>query len=141
MKKLNLTKIIIAIFLALSGCGDSGDTQPEQLSIEEKIGQILMIGIQDTTVTSETEELMRTIHPGGVILFGRNIEDADQLKELINNLQDLSMGETGLPLFIATDQEGGEICRIKWVDDAIPEAKITTTEQAYQIGLQRGQSL
>lgn len=141
MKKLTLTKIIIAIFLVLNGCGGSEESQPEQLSIDEKVGQVLMIGIQDTTLTSETEELIRTIRPGGVILFGRNIENADQLSELINNLQDLSMEETGLPLFIATDQEGGEICRIKWIDDAIPEAEITTTAQAYQIGLQRGQSL
>jgi ferredoxin-like protein FixX len=67
-----------------------------------------MIGFQGKTMTSETEALIRTIRPGGVILFGRNIENAEQLTKLIQDLQDLSMEVTGLPMLVSTDQEGGK---------------------------------
>jgi len=119
MAKLGLTKTVIIIILIMSGCSGSEEST---VSMEDKVGQLFMIGFQGKTMTSETEALIRTIRPGGVILFGRNIENADQLTKLIQDLQDLSMEVTGLPLLVSTDQEGGEICRIKWLDDNVPEA-------------------
>ncbi len=112
-----------------------------EMSIQQRIGQMFMIGIDGTTLTPEAEDLIRTVRPGGVILFGSNIQDAGQLTQLTADLQDFSLRETGLPLFISTDQEGGTICRVRWLDDAVPEANITSTEQAYQTGFNRAQAL
>lgn len=131
----------------LSGCGNGETTNGKGedvlagMTLEEKVGQLFMIGIQGTGLTPDTEEELRVINPGGVILFGRNIEDEDQLIALTGDLQEVARNDTGIPLFISTDQEGGRITRVKWLDDAVPEAEIDDTEHAYGIGLERGQDL
>jgi|GEM_PF-436536 len=113
----------------------------KKLSTEEKIGQLFMIGFEGTTLTSETKDLFKIVRPGGIILFSRNIQDANQLKKLIRDLQNLSLEENGLPLFVAVDQEGGLVRRIQWIGDEISQAEIKNNDQAYQIGLKRGGEL
>jgi beta-N-acetylhexosaminidase len=53
--------------------------------------------------------LAREFQLGGVTLFKRNIEDPEQIAELDHDLQALS---TGLPLWVAVDQEGGRVARL-----------------------------
>lgn len=88
--------------------------------LEEKIGQMLMVGFRGYEV-SDTSHIVRDIeehHLGGVILFDfdvpsgrpvRNIENSDQLFQLNSDLQKLSAGT----LLIAVDQEGGRVARLK----------------------------
>lgn len=150
MKKVFLVAtvaVVVACALIAGGCGQTDEEKKQDedilagMSLEEKVGQLFMIGVQGTEMTPETQELLETIHPGGVILFGRNIQDADQLTKLIEGLQGVAAADTGHPLFVSTDQEGGEIVRIKWLDDGVAEADITGTDQAYNIGVKRGQGL
>jgi len=134
--------ILLFSLVLTSGCKQTQEEDPLQgWSLEEKIGQMFLIGFDGTALTPEVEELFNTIHPGGVILFTRNIEDEEQTRQLIQDLQNLSQNDTGIPLFVATDQEGGEVVRITWLDDEVPESKVENTDQAYQIGLTRGQGL
>ena len=49
------------------------------MSIREKVGQLLMIGFQDTKLSSEFIDQLQEYRPGGVILFSRNLVDAAQL--------------------------------------------------------------
>ena len=112
----------------------------ENLTLDQKIGQLFIIGIKGTNLTSETEALIKKVHPGGILLLGRNVEDRNQLKELINSLQKVALEDTGIPLFISVDQEGGIISRIDWVDKT-PQSEIENVQQARQIGKQRGQGL
>ncbi len=79
------------------------------LSLEEKIGQVVMCGFHGTQVSSEMEELIRKYHLGNVILFKRNVKDPQQLKALTSSLQGLSR----IPLSIAIDQEGGVVTRLE----------------------------
>lgn len=79
-----------------------------------------MIGFKGFEV-SDTSHIIRDIqdyHLGGVVLFDfdvptgqpvRNIESPEQVKTLISQLNDLS----DEPLFIAVDQEGGRVARLK----------------------------
>jgi len=113
----------------------------EKLSIEEKVGQLFIIGFEGTTLTSEIKDLFKAVRPGGVILFSRNIHDVNQLKKLIRDLQNLSLEENDLPLFVAIDQEGGLVRRIQWIEDEISQAEIKNNDQAYQTGLKRGSEL
>ena len=62
------------------------------------------------------------------------------MKELISSLQKIALEDTGLPLFVAVDQEGGIISRVGWVEKA-GQSEIKNTEQAYQIGENRGREL
>lgn len=119
----------------------SPEEQLERKSLEEKIGQLLIVGFEGKIVTPEVEELFETIHPGGVILFSRNIENVEQFKKLTADLQNLSEEKNNLPLFIAIDQEGGAVRRINWLNDQIAQSEIVDETQAYEVGFSRGQAL
>ena len=90
------------------------------LSLEDKLGQMLMIGFEGTEATPEVSSLFSKIRPGGVLLLGRNIVNKEQTKKLIADLQEISMRTVGLPLFIAVDQEGGIVSRIPWAESTAP---------------------
>jgi len=112
----------------------------EKLSLDQKIGQMFIIGFKEKKAAPELEALIKELHPGGILLLSRNIESEEQLKELTGFLQKIAMEDSGLPLFIAVDQEGGPISRINWMEDA-PQSEINTKEQACLIGRRRGEQL
>ncbi len=82
--------------------------QPESLRIETEDGQ----GKADTSsVTIFTEAMAKTLEeypPGGIIIFGGNIESPMQLIELVNEIKSAST----TPLFMGIDEEGGMVARI-----------------------------
>jgi beta-N-acetylhexosaminidase len=60
--------------------------------------------------------MVRKRNIGGVILFGYNMKSKEQVKSLVGSLQKLSMEtEPAVPLFVAVDQEGGDISSAPWV--------------------------
>ena len=84
----------------------------KNMSIEEKIGQLLMIGVPGTAINKSSRELIASYRPGGLILFGYNYRTTEQLKKLNNSLQNYASGKKSLPMFISIDQEGGRVRRI-----------------------------
>lgn len=74
---------------------------------------MIMAGFEGTVLTPQTEDLIRNRHIGGLILFGRNYENPDQLLRLIRDLQALALSSSSTPLFISVDQEGGRVARLK----------------------------
>jgi len=119
---------------------DESERKLKSLTLEQKIGQLFIIGFEGKVFNSEIENLIKELHPGGILLLKRNIEDSDQLEVLINALQKTALEDTGLPLFIAGDQEGGSVSRIGWIEKT-PQSKIKNPNQAYQIGQTRGKEL
>ncbi len=111
------------------------------LTLEQKIGQLFLIGFEGANLTPQLENLIKTIHPGGVLLLSRNIEDKNQLKKLIMDIQEISLKESGLLLFVAVDQEGGVMSRISWLSEKTPQPSIRNTDEAYKIGFKRGKEL
>src|SRR4030042_1066398 len=61
----------------------------------------------------ETNNLIREDHIGGIILCSRNIEDPMQLAALCRDLQAAALKRQDFPLFLAVDQEGGRVARLK----------------------------
>jgi beta-N-acetylhexosaminidase len=84
-----------------------------------QVGQLMIMGFEGATITSNVESLLDTIQPAGVILFARNIESADQTHRLLGDCQDLV--ET--PLFTCVDMEGGMVDRLRDVVAAAPSAR------------------
>src|SRR5207248_9337266 len=82
-------------------------------SLERKAGRLLFIGLPVATLDRHWRALLREVRPGGVILFGRNIESAEQVALLSAQIRDAA----GSSVFVGIDQEGGlvdrfrEICR------------------------------
>lgn len=110
----------LTISLALITVTVFCDKSEENPSIEKKIGQMLMVGFRGFEVSDSSHVIrdIETYNTGGVILFdfdvptdspNRNIESYDQVQKLNEQLQSLSK----YPLFIAVDQEGGRVARLK----------------------------
>jgi beta-N-acetylhexosaminidase len=90
------------------------------LSLEQKIGQLFILGFTGDTVTADhpiAQDISKR-NLGGVILFDRclaqskdinNIVNAEQLSLLTASIQDLAEGT----LLVAVDQEGGRVSRFK----------------------------
>ena len=116
------------------------NSELDSLTIDQKIGQLFIVGIDGKEMSSETREFIKDFHPGGILLLGKNIGTAQQLKQLISGLQEIALSDTGLPLFIAVDQEGGIVSRISWVNN-VAQSKINDEKQAYDIGKERGGEL
>ncbi|MFC1866739.1 beta-N-acetylhexosaminidase [Thermodesulfobacteriota bacterium] len=81
--------------------------------LNHKIGQLFMAGIPGTRMDENTELLIRDYNLSGIILFSRNIEDPVQLAELCRDIQDTAIKYHGTPLFLAVDQEGGRVARLR----------------------------
>ena len=97
------------------------DTMIAEMTIEEKVGQLIMVGFDGTQASDTIEAYIRERFVGGVVLFSRNIETPQQTAELTNELQRLA-GATArqIPLFIGIDQEGGWVIRLKEAATVLP---------------------
>ncbi|WP_127551288.1 beta-N-acetylhexosaminidase [Paenibacillus amylolyticus] len=82
------------------------------LTLEQKVGQMLMCGFHSQHADEQITRLIRDYHVGGVIYFRRNVESVDQLTRLSVELQDMAAEAGALPLMISVDQEGGMVARI-----------------------------
>lgn len=80
------------------------------MSQTEKLGQMVMIGIQGTKVDDDSLYMLNQYHMGGVILFDRNMESLEQVKQLTSDLQ--AQSNEKVPLFIGIDEEGGDVVRM-----------------------------
>ena len=119
-----------------NGIRQLADVITGKMTPEEKIGQMMFVGINGTTLTESTKNTLASMRVGGVILFDRNMENREQVKELNNSLRNLSLNSYSLPLFLAVDQEGGLVTRMKQHAYTAPSAaEIGTTgipEEAYK---------
>ena len=84
----------------------------QKMSDAEKVGQLLMIGIQGTELDADSRFMLSEYHIGGVILFDRNMKSREQVRALNDSLQK-NAADAGLPLFLAIDEEGGAVARMK----------------------------
>lgn len=80
-------------------------------------GLPLVVGLPGTTLTDTDRSMFENVRPAGVILFSRNIETPDQVRELITALDDLEP----VP-FVTADLEGGMVNRLSalWGDLPAP---------------------
>lgn len=89
---------------------------PQNVPLQEKIGQMLLVGFSGETYNKEVAEYINKYHVGGIILFNKslnqqrksNITSPKQLKKLASNLQKNSK----VKLFISADVEGGLVARL-----------------------------
>ena len=115
-----LRKIFIIFLLILCSFTPAFANEKEldyvvsRMSLEERIGQMFMptfYQIYQENVTELSPAMIKTIqkyHLGGIILAGSNIKDIEQVVKLVEQTQS-SMPR--IPLFIAADQEGGQVVR------------------------------
>ena len=84
----------------------------QDLSLQEKLGQILFIGFNGTTLTEELKSLIREYKFGNFILYGRNCNNLKQIEKLVHDIYEEVINSIGIIPFIGIDQEGGNVVRI-----------------------------
>ena len=89
------------------------------LPLEQQIGQFFFIGLPGTELDAETRELVQEVQPGGVIIFGRNVAAAEQLRSLLDGVREIV---STAPLF-GVDQEGGLVDRLRKIFTPMPSAR------------------
>ncbi len=88
-------------------------TPIQQFSTAQAAGQRLMVGFDGTGFNNDLKFLIEEIKAGGIILFSQNIETPAQLTTLCSDIQKCALACGQPPLFIAIDQEGGTVARLK----------------------------
>lgn len=99
----------------------------ENLSLEEKIGQILLVRYP----AENQKELVRQKKLGGYLLFEKDFKGKtkDDLKREIAELQEVS----DIPLLIAVDEEGGKVVRIS-SNEKLAHERFKSPSELYSIG-------
>ncbi len=102
----------------------------QSLPLNQKIGQLFFIGIPGSQVDAVTRKLLSDISPGGVCLFSRNIREAGQSRNLLDEIR------VSLPLtpFLSIDQEGGLVDRLRRIMTPMPAAnKLRNADDAAKL--------
>ncbi len=94
------------------------------LDLRRQVGQLLVMGFDGTVLSSRLRTMLDTLQPGGIILFKRNIEAAEQTHALLREAQKAS----ATPMFLCVDMEGGTVDRLS--DVIAPVASVAEVAAA-----------
>lgn len=116
----------------------------KKMTIDEKIGQLIIAGFDGITVNDELQSLILEKYIGGVILFSKNVESASQVVELNNEIKEINKVNKS-PIFISVDEEGGLVSRMPSEFKDIPTnsdiAKYDDEDLSYNIGKVIGEEI
>jgi beta-N-acetylhexosaminidase len=108
-----------------------------KMSLDEKIGQMFIVGFKGDTPNDEIKSMIQKYHVGGIILFRNNITDPEQMLSLINSLKFLN-SKNQAALFMSVDEEGGRISRMPDQLEKLPTneaiGKINDPQLSFNIG-------
>lgn len=136
------------LFLILSSLSLHAVALPEldvsKLTLSQKAGQLLILGFNETDLNADLQKQIKEITPGGLIFFNKNIRDYEQVHSFTNNIKSLFANNNLVGPWLAVDQEGSKVSRIKTtplLPNAISVGSSQQPEMAYEFGQVTGQLL
>lgn len=125
------------------------------MTLEEKIMQMFVIVPEElvdhaaNTVTEAgniTKNALDQYQVGGVFFSAQNLENPEQVRSMLENMQKYSMESSGIPLFLSLDEEGGTVVRIAdnsafGVMNVGDMRAVESAEDAYKAGFYIGSYL
>ena len=90
----------------------------QSMSLTEKVGQMMLVGVHGTAVNDDIKYILNQYHYGGIIFYDRNMENKTQVKNFVDELN--AVANEKVPLFIALDEEGGRVSRMKQDLEVMP---------------------
>lgn len=145
MKRFSFYFCLCFFALALFGCGGEGKKLSkiklakskaiadfvENLEEEVKISQLFLLNIEGSKTFTPVENCglvsgnkEKPLLAGGCLFFGYNIAPTkDEVKLFINSIETFYLQNQNPPPFMAIDQEGGEVNRLKKLTDIFPSNK------------------
>ena len=115
-----------------------------EMTLDEKIGQLVLVGMEGYEINNNIKELINSYFVGGVILYGKNVQNSSKLLSLTNSLKNINSSNK-IPLFISVDEEGGAVSRnpngVKKLPTARDIGKIGDANVAFEAGRLLGQTV
>lgn len=119
---------------------DSISNKIKAMSIEEKIGQLIVVGFEGNSINEEIIGLVEDLKVGGVILFSRNIVDENSVLKLLNDIKKTN-SNNDIPLLLSIDEEGGMVSRLPKSFVKLPEAMKVGNKNDEELSYKLGQIL
>lgn len=114
-----------------------------KMSLEDKIGQMILAGVSGTSIDANANKLISQFHVGGIIFYKYNFETPTQVIQLVNQLK--ARNSSSLPLLLGVDQEGGRVTRLPGGLTNFPPNKqigqVNNPEFSYKVGTLLGHEL
>lgn len=104
-----------------------------QMDLRAKVGQMIILTNSEQDMTEAFFQELMEIKPGGYILMVPNITTFAQTKQMLEGIDKISRleyGVEGLPMILATDEEGGNVQRLLYVQDK----EATDVPYMYDVG-------
>ena len=81
------------------------------MTLEQRVGQLFMVGTPATYADPNVARDIDSRHIGNVVLTSRSYAGISATTNVVNQLQlrTTTAATAGVPLFVATDQEGGQV--------------------------------
>ena len=141
----NKILIIFLGILILVGCSsnkneekkDSEKTKVdevlENMTLDEKIGQMMIIYYRAASMDSTLKSALETVQPGGFILFAENMSSYDGTLKLIKEIK----ASSKIPMFMSIDEEGGKVQRLL----KLQGKEVSNVPSMYDVGLKNDTEL
>ncbi len=113
MRRLALVLLIVSTLFDARAQNDRVAQIMAQLTLKQKVAQMFLVGLYGETLNIPSKAFLQEWQPGGAVLFVSNISTPESVTALTNSWQQALIDAGGMPMFIATDQEGGQIARLK----------------------------
>lgn len=82
-----------------------------EMTDTEKIGQLVLVGMEGTVAGEDDRKLITDRKVSGIIFFKPNLTDKTQTVKLLNDLKQMNAGNR-IPLWLSADEEGGRVTRL-----------------------------
>src|SRR5579871_3195156 len=120
-----LLGLTVAVLAAGTGLGTSAGAGAKQPTLEQLVGQTIVVRMRGTTPSAAFLSRVRLGRIGGVVLYSDNYGPAGP-KQLVATLQAAARAGGQPPLLIAIDQEGGIVRRLPGAPTLAPPQMDTT---------------
>ena len=94
-----------AIAAMNASAAEKADRSVHPMSREDKIGQLMCIGLQGTTFDESQKEVIRKYRVGGILLDHDNMESKEQVRAFTKGIRDTANTSSLMPPFIAMNRE------------------------------------
>ena len=117
----------LGTYLSAAAVSEKTEDILSNMPLRDKVAQLFvttpdaLTGAAGATAAgSATEEAFSNWPVGGIIYMEPNIQTWDQTSQLLSSMQEISLKRTGLPVFLAVDEEGGSVRRVSGRLENVP---------------------
>lgn len=94
-----------AIAAMNASAAEKAERSVRTMSREDKVGQLLVVGLQGTTFGEPQKDIMRKYRVGGILLDHDNMESKEQVRAFTQGIRDTANTSSLMPPFIAMNRE------------------------------------